>query len=175
MIDQATGRMQRFLYTILAICYRDVEAKRNKSTPKKSPTVQKRGASVTQTLSPRRQFFLTNLRQRNNVKKRDCGELQTKRERNRHHSFVRFIETLAREVRRPVTMSSECRRTGSGFNVSKFGARLVAMSARVLANQSIFAPLSSNMVSAGWCTSEAATFTSMLAIAPLASSPNVSK
>jgi hypothetical protein len=167
-------KMQRFLYTILAICYRDIEAKRNRNTPKKNPTVQKSGASFTQTLS-RKQFLLTNLSQRSNVKKRDCGKLQTKRERDRHHSFVRFIETLAREVRRPVTMSSECRRTGSGFNVSNFGVRLVAMSARVLANQSIFAPLSSNMVSAGWCTSEAATFTSMLAIAPLASSPNVSK
>ena len=61
-----------------------------------------------------------------------------------YHSFVRFIEKLEREVLLPVTMSRECRRAGSGL--SDFGVN--AMSARVLANQSIFAPpLSSNISS----------------------------
>lgn len=54
-----------------------------------------------------------------------------------YHSLVRFMEKLEREDLLPVTMSRECRRAGSGL---LFDNGADAMSARVLANQSTFAP-----------------------------------
>lgn len=128
-----------------------MEVKRNRSRTEKNFFIQDRREktdSVSQTDSHCKSW------QRKHCRKRDWERRRknTQKRRNGYHSFVRFMEKLAREVRRPVTMSSECRRAGSGFNVSNFGVRLVAMSARVLANQSTFAPLSSNMVAAAAAT-----------------------
>lgn len=114
--------------------------------------------------------FNTNLRQRSRAGKISCATIRKQKDRGDYHSFVRFMEKLAREVLRPVTMSSECRLAGSGFNVSNFGVKLVAMSARVLANQSTFAPLSSNILSS-WCPPAAAVSTPTLTISSFASLP----